>query len=207
MIEFPVTTRLESWWSVFGTPWFEKAMATDAFSIWFQPVVDTVADRTVGYECLLRSTSGRKCEPAASNDLRGFDAYTRQLAVRAAARHAGKSIYFVNFIPAAMDTPAAGMREMTQALADSGLRPQNIVMQAVQSSQHTDLGPLRRIGQYLRERGFGFALDDVGANADAVRLLCELRPDYLKLKRGPRSSTSVSKLTEIAARLGTRVIA
>ena len=65
--EFPVTTRLEAWWSVFETSWFEKAVATDAFSVWFQPVVDTTARQTIGHECLLRLTRGaRRSIPRAS---------------------------------------------------------------------------------------------------------------------------------------------
>ena len=45
--EFPVTTRLEAWWTVsessrFDNACFDKALATDAFSIWFQPMVNTV---------------------------------------------------------------------------------------------------------------------------------------------------------------------
>ena len=224
--EFPVTTRLEAWWSVFETSWFEKAMAAKAFSIWFQPVVDTTVRRIIGHECLLRLTKGRRREGAeimaaasARRDLRGFDSYTRQLAIHAVSSQATASgdkpgMCFLNFIPSEIYRPSYCMRETLQALKETGLDPGSIVLEAVDSNRNTDIGHLRRIGDYLREQGLGFALDDVGDSADSLRLICELRPDYIKLERHlvsdmaqPRHAIAVRKLVEVAERLSVRVIA
>lgn len=220
--EFPVTTRLEAWWSVFETSWFEKALATDAFSVWFQPVVDTTARRTIGHECLLRLTrgsrrEGREIMAAASSghDLGQFDAYTRQLAIRAAsAQPVHDGVFFVNFLPSAMDRPEKSLREMLRALHETGLPPRNIVMEAVRSGRDPDIEQLKRIGEFLREQGLRFSLDDVGANADALRLICELRPDYIKLEKRlvhrmehPHEAAAVRKLVEVAERLNVRVVA
>ena len=220
--EFPVTTRLEAWWSVFETSWFEKAVADDTFSVWFQPVVNTAAQRTIGYECLLRLTHGHRREgaeimaaAAARRDLRGFDAYTRQLAIRAVSNQVGlASLCFLNFIPSAIYRPAYCMRETMKVLRESGLRPQQFVMEAVETNRNPDIGHLRRIAEYLREQGLGFALDDVAANAEALNLLCELRPDYIKLDKQsvqragqPRDAAGLRRLVEIAERLGVRVVA
>ncbi len=227
--EFPVTTRLEAWWSVFSTSWFERAMATDAFSIWFQPVVDATVRRTMGYQCLLRLTHGRRREgdeimAAASlrRDLAGFDEYARRLALRAAAwqQHplAGcpkpaHSMYFVNFVASALTDPAVDLRDAVQTVRAAGLRPENVVMQAV-SAVSGDVARLRRAGDYLREHGVGFGLADVGTNADAVRMVCELRPDYIRLERRvaermgrDRDVAAVARLAEIAGRFGARTIA
>jgi len=220
--EFPVTTRLEAWWSVFETSWFEKAVAADAFSIWFQPVVDTTLRRTIGHECLLRLTKGHRREgaeimaaAAARHDLRSFDAYTRQLAIRAVSvqrRAEGK--FYINFITSAMYRPAFCMRETMRILGETGIAPENLVLEAVESNRNPNIAHLRRIGDYLREQGLGFALDDVGANAEALRLVCELRPDYIKLEKRlvhrmdqPRQAAAVRKLVEVAERLGVRVVA
>lgn len=220
--EFPVTTRLEAWWSVFETSWFEKAIAADAFSVWFQPMVDTTARRTIGYECLLRLTKGRRREGAeimaaanARHDLRGFDAYTRQLAIRAAAAQPdGSALFFVNFLPSVIYRPAYCMRETIEVLRETGLPARSFVLEAVDSNRNTDIPHLRRIADYLREQGFGFALDDVGADADALRMVCDLRPDYIKLEKRsvhrmdqPREAAAVRKLVEVAERLGVRVVA
>jgi EAL domain-containing protein (putative c-di-GMP-specific phosphodiesterase class I) len=222
--EFPVTTRLEAWWSVFETSWFEKAIAASAFSIWFQPVVDTTARRIAGHECLLRLTKGRRREGAeimaaasARRDLRAFDSYTRQLAIRAIAAQAPgdrAGMYFLNFIPSEIYRPSYCMRETMELLQETGLQPGNLVLEAVDSNCNPDIVHLRRIADYLREQGLGFALDDVGDNADALRLICELRPDYIKLESGlvnqldqPCHATAVRRLVEVAERFSVRVIA
>lgn len=219
--EFPVTTRLEAWWSVFETSWFEKAVASNAFSVWFQPVVDTTARRIIGHECLLRLTKGHRREgaaimaaAAARPDLRGFDSYSRQLAIRTAANQRGRSVCFLNFLPSTIYRPAFCMRETMQALEETGLPAGNFVMEAVESNRCPDIPHLRRIADYLHEQGMGFALDDVGANAEALRLVCELRPDYIKLEKRlvhrmaqPRHAAAVRKLVEVAESLGVRVIA
>ncbi len=73
------------------TSWFEEAVAADAFSVWFQPVVNTATRRILGHECLIRLTTGQRREgaeimaAASSRDIRAFDSYTRQLAIRTAS--------------------------------------------------------------------------------------------------------------------------
>ena len=139
--EFPVTTRLEAWWSVFNTSWFEKAIAADDFSVWFQPVVDTTARRTIGHECLLRLAKGHRRETpeilaaaAARRNLRGFDLWSRELAIHAAAAQRVDTMCFVNFIPSAIYRPEYCMRETMRVLRETGLPPANVVMTAVGSN-------------------------------------------------------------------------
>lgn len=220
--EFPVTTRLEAWWSLLETSWFEKALDSNSFSVWFQPVVDTTMRRIVGHECLLRLTEGRRREGAeimaaasARRDLRTFDAYTRHLAIRSiSSQLASGAMCFLNFIPSAMYRPSCCMRETMELLKETNLQPGNIVMEAIDSTGRPDIGHLRRISNYFREQGLGFSLDDVGDNAEAVRLICELRPDYIKLDRHlvncmdqPRRAAAIRRLVELAERLGVRVVA
>jgi EAL domain-containing protein (putative c-di-GMP-specific phosphodiesterase class I) len=224
--EFPVTTRLEAWWSVFETSWFEKAVAAGAFSIWFQPVVDTTARRTIGHECLLRLTKGHRREGAeimaaagARRDLRAFDSYARHLAIRAvsAQRTSAETpagMFFVNFVPSIIGKPSPCLTGTVEMLEETGLPARNFVLEAVESNRNPDSAHLRRIGDYLREQGLGFGLDDVGADADALRLVCDVRPDYIKLEKRlvhrmeqMQHATSVRKLVEVAESLGVRVVA
>ncbi len=219
--EFPVTTRLEAWWSLFETSWFEKAVTDDAFSIWFQPIVDTAARRTIGRECLLRVTKGHRREgaeimaAAARRDLRGFDSYARQLALHTiAAEQPEASLCFINFIPSTIQRPTHCMQDTLHALKETGMSPGNFVFEAVESTRNPDVDHLHRIGDFLREQGIGFGLDDVTASADALRLVCDLRPDYIKLDKHlihrmdqPREAAAVWRLVEVAQGLGVGVIA
>jgi EAL domain-containing protein (putative c-di-GMP-specific phosphodiesterase class I) len=195
--------------------WFEEAVATDAFSVWFQPVVDTTTRSIVGHECLIRLTAGNRREGAeimaaasARRDIRAFDAYTRQLAIRAISSQPDSgATCFLNFMPLTIGEPS-------ELLNDTSLQPGDIVMEATGCNRNPDIAHLRRIGNYLREHGVGFALDDVSDNAEALRLICDVRPDYIKLERHlinqmihPRHEAAVRTLVEVADRLGVRVIA
>lgn len=220
--DFPVATSLEAWWSGFETPWFERAIRDEGFSVWFQPVVDTTARRTIGHECLLRLSKGRRRNGAeiltaasARGDLRGFDAYARRLALRSiAGQGRSRGLCFINFIPSALYRPDFCLRETVREMEGLGIPPERLVFEAVQSSRNPDLAHLRRIADYLSQRNIGFALDDLGANAEAVRLVCDLRPDYVKLEKQvlnhlelPRETAALRRIVEVAERLRVRVIA
>jgi EAL domain-containing protein (putative c-di-GMP-specific phosphodiesterase class I) len=157
---------------------------------------------------------------ATHRDLAAFDAHTRLLAVEAIASQLRQSenkrdsLCFLNFIPSTIDRTAVCLRDTIQVLKGSGIPPENFVLEAVDSNRNPDIVHLRRIGDYLRERGVGFALDDVGHNADALRLVCDVRPDYIKLERRLlhrigqlREIAAIRRLVDVAERLGVRVVA
>ncbi len=116
--ESPAEIRLDAWRSGCETSWFDRAFAEAAFSMWFQPVVDTTPRRTIGHECLIRLTQGHRREgaeimaaAASGRDLRAFDSWARQLAIRsmAAQRSAGRkpgAMCFVNFLPSVLGGPS-----------------------------------------------------------------------------------------------------
>jgi EAL domain-containing protein (putative c-di-GMP-specific phosphodiesterase class I) len=190
------------------TSWFEEAVAANAFSVWYQPVVDTTTRRIVGHECLIRLTTGYRREGAeimaaasARRDIPAFDAYTRQLAIRAvSAQHDSGAACFLNFIPSAIGEPP-------ELLSESAPRPPNVVMEATGCNSNPDIVHLRRIGDYLHKQGLRLCLDDVSANAEALRLICDVRPDFIKLDPPSLHTTAVRRLVEVAERLNVCVIA
>jgi EAL domain-containing protein (putative c-di-GMP-specific phosphodiesterase class I) len=205
---------------VLETSWFEEAVATDAFSIWFQPVVDTTVRRIIGHECLIRLTAGHHREGAevmvaasAHHATRTFDSYTRQLAIRAiSAQPDSRAACFLNFVPSTIGEPSELLTGTSPN--QTCLNPGDIVMEATGCNRNPDIAHLRRIGDYLRDQCFGFSLDDVSDSAEALRLVCDVRPDYIKLEKRlviqmiqPRHEAAVRKLVEVADRLGVRVIA
>ena len=193
----------------FETSWFEEALAADAFSVWFQPIVDTTVRRIVGHECLIRLTTGYRREGAeimaaasARRDIRAFDSYTRQLAIRAISSQPDSgAACFLNFIPSTIGEPS-------ELLTETSLHPGDIVMEATGCNCNPDIAHLRRIGDHLHEQGLGFALDDVSDNTQALRrLICDVRPDYIKLERRLRHTAAVRRLVEVAERFNVCVIA
>lgn len=202
MRTMPVTIPIE-------TGWFEEAVAANAFSVWFQPVVDTTTRRIFGHECLIRLTAGPRREGAeimaaaavVRGDIRAFDSYTRELAIRTmSAQPDSGAMCFVNFIPSAI-------REPSELLSQAARRQANIVMEATGCNRNPDIVHLHRIGDHLHRHGWSFSLDDVRPNADALRLICDVRPDYIKLERPLRYTSAMHRLVEVAERLNVCVIA
>jgi EAL domain-containing protein (putative c-di-GMP-specific phosphodiesterase class I) len=106
------------------------------------------------------------------------------------------------------------MKSTMEALAESGMTSDNIVFEVVESDLVRDPAHLRRICDYYRERRFAFALDDVGTGANSLQMVCDLRPEYIKLDKTlisnvekPMYAATIRKLVELASQFGVTVIA
>jgi EAL domain-containing protein (putative c-di-GMP-specific phosphodiesterase class I) len=218
---FPVPRALDEWWRVFETAWFEKALTEDRFVTWFQPIVDTVANTTIAHECLIRLNCGRmfsggEIVDAAKirNDIHRFDSYARSLALRCAAQQSTDAVYFVNFMPSSIYNPELCLKTTLQTLDENGMKPSNVVFEVVESELVRDPAHLRRICDFYRNRGFGFALDDVGTGSNSLQMVCELKPDFVKLDKSlvqnvehPMYAATIRKLVELSDQFGVTVIA
>jgi EAL domain-containing protein (putative c-di-GMP-specific phosphodiesterase class I) len=167
--------------------WFQNALAENRFETWFQPVVDTSGHRIVGHECLIRVCAepdpgagvrgGEEIIEAAraGNHLPLFDSRAMAIAVRSAAAQfrlsqssaeSNPGVFFINMLPGLVADPAQHMRLAMEALAasrqTSGLRPQDLVFEAVDSDFAGDSARLRAVHDYVRSQGCGFALDHTG---------------------------------------------
>ncbi|MES1260402.1 MAG: EAL domain-containing protein [Acidobacteriota bacterium] len=219
--QFPAPRPLDEWWRVFETGWFDRALTEDRFLTWFQPIVDTASQRVIAHECLIRLCAGRVYSGAeivdaamVRNEIHRFDAYARSLAIRSAGGQSRDATYFVNFLPASIYNPDLCLKSTLRALEESGLQPRNFVFEVVESELVRDAAHLRRICDYYRSHGFGFALDDVGTGAHSLQMVCELQPDYVKLDKSlvqnaerPTYAATIRKLVELADRFGVTVIA
>jgi EAL domain-containing protein (putative c-di-GMP-specific phosphodiesterase class I) len=219
--EFPRPRSLDDWWQVHHTGWFASALSADRFTTWFQPIVDTNGHRPLGHECLIRletdrTYSGSEILAAARlrKEIHAFDSYARCLAIRAAAQQSPSGLYFVNFLPEAIYNPQSCLRATMNTLAACNMSPSSIVFEAVDSGLCGDPAHLRRICDYYRGEGFGFALDNVGAGPQWLQTVCDLRPDYIKLDRRlvrnveqPVFAASIRRLVELAEQLDVVVIA
>lgn len=221
------------------TDWFARGMDEDRFETWFQPIIDTSGHDTndapsnhafVGHECLirLRPAEGEKHRTGsdilgaagARNDLRGFDAYARALAVRTAGRQrvrqgcSARNPFFINLLSSTIQDPEEDLRPVVELAEEAGLEPGDFVFEVVESDLVGDSARLRRVRDYLRAAGFGFALDNTGIGEDPFHCLFRLRPDYIKIDpriswnvERPACGATVGKLVEVAGDLGARVIA
>ncbi len=205
--------------------WLVDVLATNALVTHFQPIV--VSDdpgQVFGYEALTRGVGvdGELIPPTAlygaavtSNLLYHLDRAARIEAIRAAADNGIEATTFINFTPSSIYTPEFCLRSTIAAMRRTALTPDRVVFEVVETERIQDMGHLEAILRTYRDKGFGIALDDLGAGFASMRLLNSLRPDFVKLDmslvRGVDTdgykATIAGKLLETARSLGIRSIA
>jgi EAL domain-containing protein (putative c-di-GMP-specific phosphodiesterase class I) len=99
-------------------------------------------------------------------------------------------------------------------MSRTSMKPRDIVFEVVESEEVQDVKHLQKICDYYRKEGFGFALDDVGTGSNSLQMVCDLKPDYIKLDKSLISRVSdpmyqgvIGKLAEFAAQFGLSTIA
>ena len=188
---FDVQT-LREWLARAQSGWFLQMMRDDKFEAHFQPIVQVDAPATVfGYESLLRGVTDQGLiaplplfEVAGGLKMRAaLDARARQRAICQAGSLRLKERLFLNCLPSALDDAPAALRAILHIVGDAELRPEQIVLEIVESERIEDANALRASLELFRRAGIGVALDDLGAGYASLHLLERLRPDFVKLDR------------------------
>jgi EAL domain-containing protein (putative c-di-GMP-specific phosphodiesterase class I) len=188
-----------------------------AIETWYQPVFHRVSMQVWGYECLMRSTdkAGRSISPlqllawARQENLTFMlDRICREThLVNAGFALGGRDCrVLLNFLPTAVYQPEFCLQSTVAAANRTGLRPEQIIFQVVETEQMADRDHLQRILDHYRRLGFGVALDDVGSGYSSLAMHRELNPDLIKLDRellckAPHSSVH-RHICSLAVKLG-----
>lgn len=216
--------RLVAWVS---GQWLADVIQSQRLVTYFQPIVRTCdPDRIFAYECLLRGCEpdGRLIPPdrlfSAARDtgmLSTLDHTARLTAIESFCRSegSGSSCAFINMNPSAINEPMRCLQSTLRAAVTSGMAPDRFVFEVVESDEINDVDGLIRILNYCREAGCRVALDDLGAGYSSLKLLAQIKPDFIKLDmdlirdvdRDVYKSRVASKLLEMARELGVQTIA
>ena len=159
----------------------------------FQPIYSLTHHRAVGHEALLRATSLATGAPVAPMDLfagaQGDDARVsldRTALLQHLAAYAGRDAnewLFLNMHPRSLACPSGlSIREIGDAFARHGLRPEQVVIEVLESTLPDDADFDHRIDE-LRELGCLVSLDDFGAGHSNFDRVFRLRPEIVKLDR------------------------
>ena len=132
-----------------------------------------------GYECLMRGESngvqippGLMLEMARSADLLfQLDLAARRAAILGAAQQGIQEQIFVTFTPSAIYNPYSCLDSTLRLIDENGLARERIVFEIIESERLPDTDHLKRIADYYRDKGFCFALDDVGSGFSSMALL------------------------------------
>ena len=204
--------------------WLVDMLRDDRLGSHFQPIVRADGTAVYAYECLMRGDrDGGVVMPGAILDaakrselLFQVDMAGRKAAVLAAVEHGLTDVnVFINFTPNAIYDPTHCLDSTVRMVDDGGLDRRRVVFEVTEAERLPDLPHLLRIIDYYRDKGFGVALDDVGAGYASLQVLLGMRPDYVKLDmslvRGvdadPRRAVVARKLIEACRELGLLTVA
>jgi EAL domain-containing protein (putative c-di-GMP-specific phosphodiesterase class I) len=167
--------------------WIDKVILEQLVTCHTQPIVDT-DEQVFAYEMLSRFTddSGQNVPPyrvftAAKKRNRTYalDRVCRMNAVRSAAMVDKK--VFINFIPTSIYSPEHCLKSTVELANILGIQSSRLVFEVVETEQVDDLEHLKKILMYYKEKGFSYALDDVGEGFSTMEVLEQLAPHYMKL--------------------------
>jgi diguanylate cyclase (GGDEF)-like protein len=186
-----------------------------------QPIVRLVNDTVIGYEALARypplariGTPDELFASAASLNMQSAVDLACVTAALRAASNVGEADLFVNVLIGTL-VDQRGVAALDKAVHDARVDPASIVLEFSEREPVPDLALLQRIAAELRARGFRIAVDDAGAGHASMRVIAELRPEFIKVDRSLIQAIDADRarralvvaLLSFSGHIGARVIA
>lgn len=169
--------------------WVEQIILEKRIICYSQPII-TRDEKIYGHEVLARfvAEDGRLLSPGdvfSTAKIRGrlyaLDRTCRLAAVQYAKKLPGK--VFINFLPTSIYSPEYCLRSTTALANQLKIEPGRFIFEVVETEAVKDTEHLKDILNYYQEKGFRYALDDVGEGFSTVELLSDITPHYMKLDR------------------------
>lgn len=193
----------------------EQLLRNRAVRCVYQPVIDLYDNSVLGYEALARGPVGSALERP--DDL--FAAARRE-GLLAELDRACHAVAVTGALQAGLTAPLTLFINTEPAVASTALFDEptpdrlRIVIELTERALTADPPQLLSLVARIRARGWGIALDDVGAEPNSLALLPLLRPDVIKLdlrlvQQQPSANIAaiVSAVNAEAERSGTLVLA
>ena len=186
-----------------------------------QPIVRLVNDTVIGYEALARfparpriRTPDQLFEGAASLNMQAAVDLACVRAALQSASNIGEADLFVNVLIGTL-VDQRGVEALDKAVDDARVDPSTVVLEFSEREPVPDLARLQRIAAELRSRGFRIAVDDAGAGHASMRVIAELRPEFIKVDRSLIHAIDADRarralvvaLLSFSGHIGARVIA
>ncbi|MDH4334190.1 MAG: bifunctional diguanylate cyclase/phosphodiesterase [Chloroflexota bacterium] len=189
----------------------------------YQPVVELMTRRVLGYEGLIRpSVPAPFIDPAglfraaeASGHVVELDFACLETIVGGAAQIPEDVFLSVNLTPKTVEAPEFSTAALLSILARHGFPPERLVIELTEHEPITDVEKVRLKLDTCRRAGMRLAADDLGAGNAGLRLLSELHFDIVKVDLGlvqrsapgGQASAVVESIVAFATRTGALVIA
>ncbi len=200
---------------------FELVLSGQVRSV-YEPIVEVATNTVFGYEALARGPEGSDLHSpmalfaqASQEDLIfQLDCLCRRSGIAGARDLPGGARLFLNVRPTAIHDPAFKAEEITRTLAESRLRPSDVVFEISEQESIGNFEIFREVRDYYRRLGFQMALDDLGVGYSSLESVLELEPEFIKIDRAfvsgidadERRQELLRSLTRVAERIGARLI-
>lgn len=190
------------------------------FSMAFQPVVDVLERRTVGYEALVRGVTGESAATVLGLVPEGeryvFDETCRVVAIEKAAQLGlvgNGADLMINFYPNAVSEGC--LEETLRTAAAVGLPLRRMVFEISEMERLRDPEQLKTMLEPYRMAGLRTAIDDFGAGFAGLTLLAAFQPDVVKIDLAlvdgiderPASRAIVRGVKQMCAEMGIVLVA
>jgi EAL domain-containing protein (putative c-di-GMP-specific phosphodiesterase class I) len=189
----------------------------------YQPIVLLASGSVYGFEALSCGPQGDLFEnpemlfsfAEKTDQILELERLCRVESVRGASRlPRGRKLFLNCSAPGIADVEAFS-ESLLRCAETSGLEPGTLVLEITERVAVTGWSEFRRRLDALRAKGFGVAIDDVGAGYSSLHSVAEVEPDYLKfdialvrdIHLSPIKRGLLESLLVLAQRIGAQVIA
>lgn len=189
----------------------------------FHPIVSLRDGTIVGHEALTRPLGQVPFESveelfafAESTELLvDFERLCRATAIRSVSRVPRRGLLFLNASAQAVEDPEWGSGAVETLLRQSGLTPKDVVVEITERVAIARREAFQSALRTFKERGYGVAVDDMGAGYASLQSLAAIEPEFLKfdvslvrdIDRSSIKRSLLESLRALAGKINARVIA
>jgi diguanylate cyclase (GGDEF)-like protein len=166
-----------------------ELIANGVMGVAFQPIIDIVDGRIIGYEALARPGGASPINPQDAFDIaerigraHDLDRVCRAAVIERARSLPPDALLFINVSPQSLDHEQFAGLALVREFAAVGLPPGRIVLEITERSI-ARLPVVVREARRLRGLGFRLALDDAGSGNSGLEMLSQLAVDFVKIDR------------------------
>jgi EAL domain-containing protein (putative c-di-GMP-specific phosphodiesterase class I) len=156
-----------------------------AFSMAFQPIVNSKTKSIYSLEAFVRGTNGETAGHILSMVNDGnryqFDQSCRVKAIELASKLQIESYLNINFLPNAVYKAENCIAATVEASEKFHFPVNKLIFEITEGEKITDHDHVRSIFTEYKKRGMKTAIDDFGAGYSGLNLLAKFQPDYIKL--------------------------
>lgn len=168
---------------------FLDILLNKSIDTYFQPIVSLINGEFIGYEALTR---GPKESPLHFPDLLfscakrfnktwEFDLLCRITAIERAKAIIGNKYLFINIDPDIIKDPEFKKGFTKEYLKGYGISPKHIIFEITEHTAISDYRSFKEIIDNYRTQGYRIAIDDAGDGYSGLRMLSEIRPNFIKI--------------------------